>query len=77
MGLLVLGLVVTVVTIGYGGWLPLPRRTHVVIIYGGVALLFFGFRYPSPAWGLRWPSRRGWLALAAVVLLNVTVGVLR
>jgi membrane protease YdiL (CAAX protease family) len=76
-GLLLLTLVVAVVTVGYGGWVSLPRRSHVVIIYGGVALLFFGLRYPPATWGLRWPSRRGWLALAAVVLLNVAAGVVR
>jgi membrane protease YdiL (CAAX protease family) len=65
------------VTIGYGQWVSLPRRIHVAIIYAGVVLLFLGLRYPSSAWGLRWPSRRGWLALGAVILLNIAVGVLR
>lgn len=76
-GLLLLTLVVAVVTVGYGGWVSLPRRSHVVLIFGGVALLFFGLRYPPEAWGLRWPSRQGWLVLVSVILLNVAAGVVR
>ena len=75
--LVVLALALTAVTIGYGEWYFLPRRSHVLLIYGGVALLFLGMRYPPSAWGLRWPSRRGWLALAAVILLNIAVGIVR
>ena len=73
----VLAAALTVVTVGYGQWFSLPRRIHVAIIYGGVALLFLGLRYPSSAWGLRWPSRRGWLALGVVVLLNIVAGLVR
>lgn len=73
----VLAAALTIVTIGYGQWFSLPRRTHVAIIYAGVALLFLYLRYPPSGWGLRWPSRRGWMALGAVILLNIAAGVLR
>jgi membrane protease YdiL (CAAX protease family) len=75
--LAVLALTLAVVTNAYGQWLPLPRRSHVLVIYLGAALLFLGLRYPPSTWGLRWPSRRGWLALGAVILLNVAAGIVR
>lgn len=73
----VLATALALVTVAYGAWFSLPRRPHVLIIYGGVGLLFLGLRYPPSAWGVRWPSRRGWLALGAVILLNVVAGMIR
>lgn len=75
--LVVLALALLAVTNAYGQWLALPRRSHLLIIYLGIALLFFGLRYPPATWGLRWPTRRGWQALGAVVLLNVGIGIVR
>jgi len=73
----VLALTLLLVANAYAGWVPLPRRAFVWVIYAGVAALFLGRRYPSRAWGVAWPSRRGWLALLVVILLNVVVGVVR
>lgn len=73
----VLAAALMVVTIDYGQWFSMPGRSHVAIIYAGVALLFLGLRYPPSGWGLRWPSRRGWLALGAAILLNIVVGIVR
>jgi membrane protease YdiL (CAAX protease family) len=72
-------LVLTVVLVAnaYGNWIDLPARSYLATMYGGVALLLLGGRYPPASWGLRWPSRRGWLALGAAVLLNVAVGLVR
>ncbi len=76
--LAVLVLTLVVASVGYyGKWLALPRWSVVLIIYAGVALLFLGLRYPPAAWGLRWPSRAGWRALGAVLLLNVAFGLVR
>ena len=43
----------------YAGWIPLPRRTFVWVMYAGTAAFFLGPRYPPRAWGMAWPTRRG------------------
>lgn len=55
----------------YAGWLPLPRWLYPFTIYGTVLILFLGLRYRLPSLGLAWPSKRAWLAVLAVVLINV------
>jgi membrane protease YdiL (CAAX protease family) len=75
--LLLLALTLLLVANAYTAFLPLPPRAFVWVIYAGVLLLLGLTRYPAEAWGLSWPSGRGWAALLAVILLNVTAGVLR
>ncbi|RPI23857.1 MAG: CPBP family intramembrane metalloprotease, partial [Chloroflexota bacterium] len=65
------GLVVSVAAAGYMGWLSQARWLFLAAFYGPLILLYAIMRYPRRAIGLSWPSRRGWLALLAVILVNV------
>jgi membrane protease YdiL (CAAX protease family) len=61
---------------GYGGWIDLPRWLYYLVGYGAVLALFLVLRYPLRELGLGWPPRRGWLALGAVILINVAAAAL-
>lgn len=60
----------------YAGWLPLPRWVYYAVIYGTTLTLFIGLHYQARTLGLTWPSRRGWLAVLAAVLINIGAAVL-
>lgn len=75
-GLVVLLVMAALAANGYGGWVELPPWLFMLVWYGSLATLFLGLRYPPRALGLRWPSRRGWLALLAAVGINVAMGLI-
>lgn len=61
---------------GYAKWVDLPSWALQTVTYGAVLLLLVGLRYPIRAWGIAWPSRRGWLALLVVILINFAAAIL-
>lgn len=60
---------------GFAGWISLPSWLYYVAMYGTVLVLFAALRYSPRTLGIGWPPRRAWLALLAVVLVNIGAGV--
>jgi len=55
----------------YGGWADFPTWTFPAVVCGAVLVLFAGLGYSKKTLGLAWPSKRAWLALLAVIAVNV------
>lgn len=75
IGLAGLALTTVLVVAVYRGatWLSWPIR---LIDYGVPLAVFFLLGYGSPAIGLSAAPRRAWIALLAIVVINLTVGIL-
>ena len=75
---LLVGLIVAVglVTNRYASWLLLPDWLYYIATIGTVLILFIGLHYPISSLGLAWPSKRAWLALLAVILVNFGAAIL-
>lgn len=61
---------------GYAGWVAVPSWALPVTMCGAVAVLFVGLRYPVSGLGIAWPSKRGWLALVVIIVVNVAAAAL-
>jgi membrane protease YdiL (CAAX protease family) len=66
-------IVIALAANAYAGWVELPSATLSGFMIVSVLLLFIVFRYPLKDLGLRWPSKRGWMALLVVVLINFAI----
>jgi membrane protease YdiL (CAAX protease family) len=71
-----LAVAVLIAANGYAGWVALPSWTLSVVICGMVLILFVGLRYPRTALGMAWPSKKGWLALLVVIVINFAAAAL-
>jgi len=60
----------------YAGWVALPTWVYYLLVYGTVLGIFVGLRNPIKNMGLTWPTKSGWLAVMAVILINFAAGVL-
>ncbi len=60
----------------YAGWIEQPSWILPVFMVASVLLLFIVFRYPCRDLGLSWPTRRGWLSLLVVILVNIAAAAL-
>ena len=69
-------LAVAFAALWYAGVTWVPPTSVPVLMVGGVLALFLIRRYPPSALGLTKPTRRGWLAVTAVILVNFAAGAL-
>ena len=69
--LVTLGVMITLATNHYLGAFPLPSWIYLAVSYGAILLLFVSGRYSRRAFGISLPSKRGWVALLVVILINV------
>jgi membrane protease YdiL (CAAX protease family) len=68
---LILAFMVAYAALGYSGILEIPRLVYLLLSVGLVVFIHLASKYKLEVLGLRMPSRRAWLALVAIVLLNV------
>jgi membrane protease YdiL (CAAX protease family) len=68
---LILVFMMAYATLGYLDILKIPLLVYVLLSAGLVVLIHLVSKYSLKELGLRMPSRRSWLALVAIVLLNV------
>lgn len=59
----------------YGNWWSQPRRLVTILMYIITLLPFLVLRYPLVNLGLLWPPQRAWLALLAVILINIAAAI--
>lgn len=69
-------IVLSLIANHYGGWLSIPSWVTFVLFYGAVLILFTGLRYPLKDLGFNRPSKSGWLAVLAAILINFAAGAL-
>jgi membrane protease YdiL (CAAX protease family) len=69
--ILILALMMAHATLGYLEILEIPQLVYVLLSAGLVIIIHLASKYDLEVLGLRMPSRRGWLALAAIVFFNV------
>lgn len=74
--LLTILVIAILATFAYLGVLENARLLFFVVLYGSPVLLYLTMRYPLRSIGLVWPTKRGWLALLAVVAVNVMAAIL-
>ena len=60
----------------YAGQYNLPSWLYYLLFYTVVLGVFLGSGYGAGGLGLVWPPRRGWLAVAAVIGLNLLTAVI-
>jgi membrane protease YdiL (CAAX protease family) len=68
---LILAFMMADAALGYLGILEIPLLVYLLLSAGLVVLIHLAFKYELGVLGLRMPPRRGWLALVAIILVNV------
>jgi len=68
--LVALAVTVGIAANGYAGWVGIPSWALPVTVCGTVLVLFVGLGYSRRALGLVWPSKREWLGLVVIIVIN-------
>ncbi len=71
-----LGIAAGIAVVGYANLLDIPSWVLPAVLCGGVLILFFSLGYSKESLGLQWPSRRAWLALLVVIVVNFAAAAL-
>lgn len=71
-----LALAAGIAAVGYANLLDIPSWVLPAVMCGGVLILFISLGYSKESLGLKWPSRRAWLALLAVIGVNFAAAAL-
>lgn len=70
LALILLGMMLTAI-LRYLGILSLPTVVYLALSAGAVILIHLISHYPASMLGLNFPRRSGWLAVLAVIIVNI------